>query len=89
MQSNTDTPVAELRNLGPKAAERLAELGIHTRGELEAFGYRAAYEVMRHTQRHVNRLMLYSLYGALHDHHWNKLPTRARRALDEFADRVG
>jgi DNA transformation protein len=83
--SNLDTPVAALKNLGPKSALRLNEIGIYTRGDLESTGAVMALKIMQHRFPGVNILYLYALHGALIDCHWNHLPPGDKEALQEAA----
>lgn len=83
------TPIADLRNLGPRTAELLEPFGIHTRGELERVGVVMAYRMIRHRwgSRAINRSGLWALWGALHNVDWRALPDDVKAELTaETAD---
>ena len=73
-----------LRNIGPTIAQRLREVGIRTRTDLERVGAAEAFRLV--TQRYPNRTIsvcyyLYSLQGALMDVHWDDLPAALKDDL--------
>ena len=60
--------VAELRNLGPRCAEWLAEMGIHDEQALREVGAVVAYrELVTREVVKPHRMLLYALAGALED----------------------
>lgn len=77
------TPLTQLKNIGPTVAQRLHEVGIHTREDLETVGPVEAYKRIR------ARVMgttpkcyyLYSLQGALLDVHWDDLSNEVKADL--------
>ena len=74
-------PVEKLKNIGPKSAQWMREIGLETRADLEEMGVVMAYHIMRHRIKGINVLMLYALEGALTDTHWNALPPARKAAL--------
>ena len=80
-----DTPIEKLKNIGPKSAEWLREIGVLTRGDLERNGAILTYKILQHRYKGINILMLYSLYGALHDKHWNGLSPEEKSDLQAAA----
>ena len=78
-----------LRNLGPTIIRRLAEVGVHTRRDLQNIG---AVEIYRRIcAASGGRTVpvcyyLYSLQGALMDLHWDDLPADLKTRLREEAD---
>lgn len=73
-----------LRNIGPTVRNRLNEIGVHTRADLERLGSVEAYK--RICANYPNKTIpvcyyLYSLEGALMDTHWDALPMTIRDAL--------
>ena len=78
-----------LRNLGPTVIRRLAEVGVHTKRDLQRLG---AVEIYRRIcVASPGRTVpvcyyLYSLQGALMDLHWDDLPTDMKTRLREEAD---
>ncbi|MEM7444526.1 MAG: TfoX/Sxy family protein [Pseudomonadota bacterium] len=78
----TDTPVARLRNLGPRSAAWLAEVGIDTEADLRHIGPMAAYakvKALRPQDASLN--LLWSLQAAVLDMRWNELPSEVKDAL--------
>ena len=78
--------ILQLRNLGPRCAEWLAEIGIHDENDLRAVGAAAAYRelIMRGIVR-PHRMLLYALGGALLEMDCIKLPREIKRELEEEA----
>lgn len=69
---------AKLRNVGPKSAAWLRQVGLHTRADLEAAGAVEAYMRVRRAGFKPSMNLLYALEGALQDCHWQEV-THARR----------
>ncbi len=85
MLSDTQ-PVGHLKNIGPTVAQRLLEIGVKTRKDLDAVGAVAAYRHMsaNHPGKHLPVCYyLYSLEGALRDQHWNEIPEEVKRSLQK------
>jgi probable rRNA maturation factor len=67
-----------LRNLGPKSAAWLAEIGITTRTELAKIGAIEACRRLRTAGYPVSRTMAYAIEGALMDLDWRDIPHEFR-----------
>ena len=79
--------VENLKNIGPKSAAWLQDIGIHTRDDLEAMGAVMAYKILKHQRPgQVTILLLYALDGALSGKHWNALGPERKEALKRAAD---
>lgn len=78
--------IPHMRNLGPRCAEWLAEIGIHDENDLRSLGAAVAYRelILRGIVR-PHRMLLYALGGALLDIDCTKLPRDIKRALAEEA----
>jgi DNA transformation protein and related proteins len=78
-----DTPVEELKNLGPVSRQWLATVGIHTRNDLERVGSIEAFLRIRDTQEGIKPSLnlLYAMEAALRDLHWTQLPAELKREL--------
>lgn len=64
-------PVASLRNLGPKTARLLAEIGVETESDLRHLGPVEAYRRLKFQfGRQVSLNALYALVGALEERDW-------------------
>jgi DNA transformation protein len=80
-------PVAELPNLGPVTAGRLAEIGIVTDGDLRRVGAVAAWLPLRHLfGRAVTRNALHAMEAALLGRDWRELPEEVKARLDAAAN---
>ncbi len=82
-KADGETPVARLKNLGPRSTEWLREVGIHTRNDLERTGAVAAYLLVKQRQTASSLNLLWALAGALRDEDWRQLPPEAKRKLKE------
>jgi hypothetical protein len=82
--------IEELRNLGPRCACWLAELGIDEEDGLRSFGAAGVYRelVLRGIVR-PHKMLLYALGGALLDVDCMKLPASIKRQLVEEAGLEG
>jgi len=69
----------KLRNIGPKSAAWLRQVGLRTAEDLTAAGAVGAFVKVRRAGFKPSLNLLYSLEGALQDCHWQELP-EARRA---------
>ncbi|WP_313348154.1 TfoX/Sxy family protein [Stenotrophomonas sp.] len=72
---------AKLRNIGPKSAAWLRQVGLRTPEELTAIGAVAAFVKVRRAGFKPSLNLLYSLEGALRDCHWQELPEARRVEL--------
>ena len=75
-----------LKNIGPRSAAWLADVGIETLDDLERVG---PVEAWRRAKRaysgRVSITLLYALQGALLDLPWNELPEEIKRQLADAA----
>lgn len=76
--------VDTLQNIGPTVAQRLLEIGVRTRADLQAMGSAEAYRRIR--AKHPGKTMpicyyLYSLEGALRGCHWDALGDSVKASL--------
>lgn len=71
--------ISGLRNLGPKSAAWLAEIGITTREELARVGAIEACRRLRKAGHPVTANMAYAIEGALMDCDWRVLPFEFRK----------
>ena len=85
-----------LRNIGPKSAAWLRQVGLRTREDLAAVGPLEAFMRVRRAGFKPSLNLLYSLEGALCDCHWQDVPEARRRVvagqvpiLDALAVRLG
>lgn len=80
--------LSELTNIGLVVEQRLNEIGVFTREDLERIGPSAAYRRMK--ENYPNKTLprcyyLYSLEGALRGVHWDTLPDAVKRKLSKDA----
>ena len=76
----------KLRNIGPKSAAWLRQVGLRTREDLEAAGPLDAYMRVRRAGFRPSLNLLYALEGALRDIHWQEVPDERRKELVEAAE---
>ena len=90
-----DTPILELRNLGPACQEQLAEIGVHTAGDIRKLGVKDTFELMMRTRMQngkggscFNATYLYALYGAVNDLDWREVPEKKKDEFKTFTKRL-
>ena len=71
----------KLRNVGPKSAAWLRQVGLHTREDLAAAGPVEAYMRVKRAGFRPSMNLLYALEGALLDCHWQEVPQPRREEL--------
>ncbi len=70
-----------LRNIGPKSAAWLRQVGLRSLEDLQALGAAAAFVKVKRAGFKPSLNLLYSLEGALRDCHWQELGPERRDAL--------
>lgn len=73
--------VGRLRNLGPRSAAWLGQVGIKSRADLERFGSIGAFLAVRDSGQRTTLNLLYALEGALLDEPWQDLPGPLKQRL--------
>ncbi|WP_407353923.1 TfoX/Sxy family protein [Luteimonas sp. R10] len=76
----------KMRNIGPKSAAWLRQVGLRTREDLEAAGPVEAYMRVRRAGFRPSLNLLYALEGALLECHWQEVPEARRQQLVEAAE---
>ena len=71
----------KLRNIGPKSAAWLRQVGLRSREDLEAAGAVEAFMRVRRAGFKPSLNLLYALEGAILDCHWRDVPEARRREL--------
>ena len=74
-----------LKNIGPRTAEWLREIGVYSRADLEKLGAVEAYWLINSLGYHTTAVLLYALQGAILNIHWNEVPPQMKQALKEAA----
>jgi DNA transformation protein len=77
---------AKLRNIGPKSAAQLRQIGVRTLDDLRAVGSLEAFIKLKRAGFKPSLNLLYSLEGALLDCHWQQVPEARRSELILAAD---
>lgn len=72
-----------LRNIGPKSAAWLRQVGVRTQQDLAAVGAVGAFMKVRRAGFKPSLNLLYSLEGALAGCHWQQIPPPRRQQLQE------
>jgi len=76
----------KLRNIGPKSAAQLRQVGVRTIEDLRAVGSLEAFVKLKRAGFKPSLNLLYSLEGALLDCHWQQVPDERRSELILAAD---
>ncbi len=76
----------KLRNIGPKSAAWLRQVGLHSRADLEAAGAVDAFMRVKRAGFKPSLNLLYALEGALLDRHWQEVPEPRRAELVQAAE---
>jgi hypothetical protein len=79
-------PTPKLRNIGPKSAAWLRQVGLRTEADIVAVGPVEAYMRVRRAGFKPTLILLYSLEGALRDCHWQEGPEPRRLQLAQEAE---
>ena len=77
---------AKLRNIGPKSAAWLRQVGLRSLEDVAAIGAVDAYMKVRRAGFKPSLNLLYSLEGALLDCHWQEVPDARRNELVQAAE---
>ncbi|HZH43750.1 MAG TPA: TfoX/Sxy family protein [Lysobacter sp.] len=72
---------AKLRNIGPKSAAWLRQVGLRTQDDLAAVGSVEAFMRVKRAGFKPTLNLLYALEGALLDCHWQDVPDERRHEL--------
>jgi DNA transformation protein and related proteins len=75
------TKIKDARNLGPKSAEWLADLGIHTLEDLEEKGVVATWKALQNFHEGANKNMLWAMMGAVMDLDWREIPIELKEQI--------
>jgi len=76
----------KMRNIGPKSAAWLRQVGLRTRADLEAAGALEAFMRVKRAGFKPSLNLLYALEGALLDCHWQDVPEARRNELVQAAE---
>ena len=76
----------KLRNIGPKSAAWLRQVGLRSREDLAAIGTVEAFMRVKRAGFKPSLNLLYAIEGALLDCHWQEIPDARRAELIVAAD---
>ena len=76
----------KLRNIGPKSAAWLRQVGLRTREDLAAAGTVDAFMRVKRAGFKPGLNLLYAIEGALNDCHWQEVPEARRGELVAAAE---
>ena len=77
---------AKLRNIGPKSAAWLRQVGLRSHEDLAAIGTVEAFMRVKRAGFKPSLNLLYAIEGALLDCHWQDIPDTRRAELIQAAD---
>jgi len=72
---------AKLRNIGPKSAAWLRQVGLRTHADIAAIGTVEAFMRVKRAGFKPTLNLLYAIEGALLDCHWQEIPDERRQEL--------
>lgn len=75
----------KIRNVGPKSAAWLRQVGVRTQEDLEQLGPVEAFMKVKRAGFRPSLNLLYSLAGAIADCHWTDLPDERKAELVQAA----
>ncbi len=81
----------QLRNVGPKLAEKLIDAGIDTPETLKQLGAKKAFKQMYpdgDSYGDFNAAYLYALEGAIRDCDWLDIPDKVKKDYKQFAQHL-
>lgn len=81
----------QLRNVGPKLAQKLVDADIDTPEKLRALGAKKAFDVMYacgDSYGDYNAAYLYALEGAIRDCDWLDIPSDLKEKYKEYAQHL-
>ncbi len=76
----------KMRNIGPKSAAWLRQVGLRSLEDIAATGTVDAYMKVRRAGFKPSLNLLYALEGALQDCHWQEIPEARRAELVQAAE---
>jgi DNA transformation protein and related proteins len=79
-------PTLKMRNIGPKSAAWLRQVGLKTPEDLAEAGPLEAFMRVKRAGFKPSLNLLYALEGALCDCHWQEIPAERRAQLVEAAE---
>jgi len=77
----TSPPPVKMRNIGPKSAAWLRQVGLRTHEDVAAAGAVDAFMRVKRAGFRPSLNLLYALEGALADCHWQEVPEERRQVL--------
>lgn len=78
--------IPDMRNLGPRMAVWLAEIGVENEADFRAMGSREAWHRLRFVfGRQVSIIALYAMEASLRDCDWQALPAAVKASLRQEA----
>ena len=77
----TAVPPIKMRNIGPKSAAWLRQVGLRTQEDIAAAGPVDAFMRVKRAGFRPSLNLLYALEGALADCHWQEVPEARRQIL--------
>lgn len=79
--SADETPIEKVKNVGPKTAVWLHDIGIHTAADLHALGAVEVYKRLRASRPDVTLNALWALQAAMMDISYTQLPLEIKDEL--------
>ncbi len=71
----------KLKNLGDVSVKMLNSVDIFTKADLEKLGAVNVYHILKAQGYEASSIMVYALYGAINNLHWNEIPDSVKKEL--------
>ena len=75
------TPVASMRNIGPSSTRMLADIDVHTAGDVRVLGIPLVLHILRSKGIMVSMNLAYALHAGLLGIHWLELDQDTKKSL--------
>jgi len=78
-----ETSIKDLRNIGPSSTKMLADIDVHTAGDVRTLGIPLVMHILRQRGIMVSMNLAYALHAGLEDFHWLELDTAQKESIRE------
>lgn len=76
----------KLKNIGEVSAKMLSEIDVNSKADIVKLGPATIYHILKAQGYYVNPMVVYALYGAVHNKHYNDLTKEEKASLKKEID---